>query len=117
MLKAPTIELLRGDASGYVMALANVFRAPLALSLVAATIVIALMLIGIVVVLTRRGSAQGGHPGLRGRAARVPLSLLRISRKEGHRFTASRSMVSRHVGPLLVKQDVVNFPSMTLIRQ
>ena len=29
--------------------------------------------------------------------------LLRISRKEGHRFTASRSMVSRHAGPLLVK--------------
>jgi hypothetical protein len=42
---------------------------------------------------------------------------LRISRKEGHRFTASRSMVSRHVGPLLVKQDVVDFLSMTFIRQ
>jgi hypothetical protein len=36
---------------------------------------------------------------------------VRISRKEGHRFTASRSMVSRHVGPLLVKQDVLDFPS------
>ena len=45
------------------------------------------------------------------------VTLMRISRKEGHRFTASRSMVSRHVGPLLVKQDVVNFPSTTFIRQ
>jgi hypothetical protein len=42
---------------------------------------------------------------------------LRISRKEGHRFTASRSMVSRHAGPLLVKQDVLDFPSTTIIRQ
>jgi hypothetical protein len=42
---------------------------------------------------------------------------LRISRKEGHRFTASRSMVSRHVGPLLVKQDVLHFPSTMIIRQ
>jgi hypothetical protein len=43
--------------------------------------------------------------------------LLRISRKEGHRFMASRSMVSCHVGPLLVKQDLLNFPSSTIIRQ
>ena len=42
---------------------------------------------------------------------------MRISRKEGHRFTISRSMVSRHVGPLLVKQDLLNFPSRTIIRQ
>ena len=42
---------------------------------------------------------------------------VRISRKEGHRFTASRSMVSRHAGPLLVKQDLLNFPSRTIIRQ
>ncbi len=42
---------------------------------------------------------------------------MRISRKEGHRFTASRSMVSRHVGPVLMKQDVVNFLSETNIRQ
>jgi hypothetical protein len=42
---------------------------------------------------------------------------LRISRKEGHRFTASRSMVSRHVGPMLMKQDVLNFLSQTIIRQ
>ncbi len=28
---------------------------------------------------------------------------VRISRKEGHRFTARRSMVSRHVGPVLMK--------------
>jgi transposase len=34
---------------------------------------------------------------------------LRISRKEGQRFKARRSMVSRHVGPVLVKQDVVDF--------
>jgi hypothetical protein len=34
---------------------------------------------------------------------------MRISRKEGQRFTARRSMVSRHVGPVLVKQDVVDF--------
>ena len=47
----------------------------------------------------------------------VVAGLVRISRKEGHRFTASRSMVSRHAGPLLVKQDVLNFLSMTLIRQ
>jgi len=45
------------------------------------------------------------------------LIALRISRKEGHRFTASRSMVSRHVGPLLVKQDVVDFLSRAIIRQ
>src|SRR5580704_1786846 len=42
---------------------------------------------------------------------------VRISRKEGHRFKASRSMVSRHAGPLLVKQDVLDFPSRTIIRQ
>jgi hypothetical protein len=42
---------------------------------------------------------------------------VRISRKEGHRFTASRSMVSRHVGPMLMKQDVLNFLSQTIIRQ
>ena len=42
---------------------------------------------------------------------------VRISRKEGHRFTASRSMVSRHAGPLLVKQNVLDFPSRTIIRQ
>ena len=34
---------------------------------------------------------------------------LRISRKEGQRFTARRSMVSRHVGPLPVMQDCVTF--------
>ena len=28
---------------------------------------------------------------------------VRISRKEGHRFTARRSMVSCHVGPVLMK--------------
>jgi len=42
---------------------------------------------------------------------------LRISRKEGQRFTACRSMVSRHVGPVLMKQDVLNFLSETNIRQ
>ena len=42
---------------------------------------------------------------------------LRISRKEGHRFTASRSMVSCHAGPVLMKQDVVDFLSATSIRQ
>jgi hypothetical protein len=44
-------------------------------------------------------------------------SSLRISRKEGQRFTACRSMVSRHVGPVLMKQDVLNFLSETNIRQ
>jgi len=34
---------------------------------------------------------------------------VRISRKEGQRFAARRSMVSRDVGPLFVKQDVDNF--------
>jgi len=42
---------------------------------------------------------------------------LRISRKEGQRFTACRSMVSRHVGPKLMTQDVLNFLSETNIRQ
>jgi hypothetical protein len=42
---------------------------------------------------------------------------MRISRKEGQRFTACRSMVSRHVGPVLMKQDVLNFLSETNIRQ
>jgi hypothetical protein len=42
---------------------------------------------------------------------------VRISRKEGHRFTASRSMVSCHAGPVLMKQDVVDFLSATSIRQ
>jgi hypothetical protein len=45
------------------------------------------------------------------------VSSMRISRKEGQRFTARRSMVSHHVGPQLVKQDVVNFLSETIIRQ
>ena len=44
-------------------------------------------------------------------------SSVRISRKEGQRFTACRSMVSRHVGPVLMKQDVLNFLSETNIRQ
>jgi hypothetical protein len=56
-------------------------------------------------------AVQSGASGAEG------LQPLRISRKEGHRFTTSRSMVSRHVGPLLVKQDVLDFPSMTIIRQ
>jgi hypothetical protein len=43
--------------------------------------------------------------------------LMRISRKEGQRFTACRSMVSRHVGPVLMKQDVLNCLSETNIRQ
>jgi hypothetical protein len=42
---------------------------------------------------------------------------VRISRKEDQRFTACRSMVSRHVGPVLMKQDVLNFLSETNIRQ
>jgi TolB-like protein len=45
------------------------------------------------------------------------ITALRISRKEGQRFTACRSMVSRHVGPVLMKQDVLNFLSETNIRQ
>jgi hypothetical protein len=32
---------------------------------------------------------------------------MRISRKEGQRFTACRSTVSHQVGPVLVRQDVV----------
>lgn len=45
------------------------------------------------------------------------VSCLRISRKEGQGFTACRSMVSGHVGPVLMKQDVANFLSETNIRQ
>jgi hypothetical protein len=63
---------------------------------------------GIPAINAQRRALVGGYHGNR---------RLRISRKEGHRFTASRSMVSRHVGPLLVKQDVVDFLSMTFIRQ
>jgi predicted HTH transcriptional regulator len=37
---------------------------------------------------------------------------VRISRKEGQRFTARQSMVSRHVGPVLVMQDVCDFLSV-----
>ncbi len=37
---------------------------------------------------------------------------VRISRKEGQRFTARRSMVSGHGGPLLVRQDVCDFLSV-----
>ncbi|MGH8783425.1 hypothetical protein, partial [Paraburkholderia sp.] len=43
--------------------------------------------------------------------------LLRISRKEGQRFTARRSMVSGHVGPLLVMQDVCDFLAVLSVRQ
>jgi hypothetical protein len=43
--------------------------------------------------------------------------MLRISRKEGQRFTARRSVVSRHVGPLLVMQDVCDFLSVLSPRQ
>jgi hypothetical protein len=39
------------------------------------------------------------------------------SRKEGQRFTAYRYMLSRHVRPMLVKQDVLNFLLETNIRQ
>jgi hypothetical protein len=61
---------------------------------------------------------------MRLRWAKLPISAclddidtLRISRKEGQRFTACRSMDSRHVGPVLMKQDVLNFLSETNIRQ
>ena len=37
---------------------------------------------------------------------------VRISRTEGQRFTARRSMVSRHAGPVLVMQDVCDFLSV-----
>jgi len=57
------------------------------------------------------------HPGRYQRFAGLKPLWLRISRKEGQRFTACRSMVSRHVGPLLMKQDVLNFLSETNIRQ
>ena len=43
--------------------------------------------------------------------------LLRISRKEGQRFTACRSTVSHQVGPVLVRQDVVDFHSVTYAGQ
>jgi chorismate-pyruvate lyase len=38
------------------------------------------------------------------------ITQVRISRKEGQRFTARRSTVSHHVGPVLVMQDVCDFP-------
>src|SRR5262252_11055595 len=44
-------------------------------------------------------------------------SLMRISRKEGQRFTACRSTVSHQVGPVLVRQDVVDFHSVTYAGQ
>ena len=47
----------------------------------------------------------------------IALHEVRISRKEGQRFTATRSMVSRHVGPLLVMQDVYDFLSVLNSRQ
>ena len=47
----------------------------------------------------------------------VGLHLLRISRKEGQRFTACRSTVSHQVGPVLVRQDVVDFHSVTYAGQ
>jgi hypothetical protein len=43
--------------------------------------------------------------------------LVRISRKEGRRFTARQSIVSGHVGPLLVMQDVCDFLSALSARQ
>jgi hypothetical protein len=43
--------------------------------------------------------------------------LLRISRKEGQRFTARRSTVSHHVGPVRVMQDVDDFLSVMSVRQ
>ena len=42
---------------------------------------------------------------------------MRISRKEGQRFTACRSTVSHQVGPVLVRQDVVDFHSVTYAGQ
>ena len=45
------------------------------------------------------------------------LESVRISRKEGQRFTACRSTVSHQVGPVLVKQDVVDFHSVTYAGQ
>ena len=42
---------------------------------------------------------------------------VRISRKEGQRFTACRSTVSHQVGPVLVRQDVVDFHSVTYAGQ
>jgi predicted ATP-dependent serine protease len=45
------------------------------------------------------------------------LIFLRISRKEGQRFTACRSTVSHQVGPVLVRQDVVDFHSVTYAGQ
>lgn len=47
----------------------------------------------------------------------IALYEVRISRKEGQRFTARQSMVSRHVGPLLVMQDVCDFLSVLNPRQ
>jgi hypothetical protein len=46
------------------------------------------------------------------RAPITAANFLRISRKEGQRFTARQSMVSRHVGPVLVMQDVCDFLSV-----
>src|SRR5437879_10581340 len=46
---------------------------------------------------------------LKPRAVRNAPKLVRISRKEGQRFTACRSMVSQHVGPVHVMQDGCEF--------
>jgi len=42
---------------------------------------------------------------------------VRISRKEGQRFTACRSTVSHQVGPVLVRQDIGDFHSVTYAGQ
>ena len=42
---------------------------------------------------------------------------MRISRKEGQRFTACRSTVSHQVGPVLVRQDIGDFHSVTYAGQ
>ena len=62
---------------------------------------------------------SGLAPQTQGHAARrrAAVVVMRISRKEGQDFTARRSRVSRHVGPTLVKQDVLNFLTGTNIRQ
>ena len=58
------------------------------------------------------------YSGLAQRVLAMPSKrYVRISRKEGQRFTACRSTVSHQVGPVLVRQDVVDFHSVTYAGQ
>ncbi len=100
-LRAPTSEMLLGNAIGYWRALRDIFRVPFGLSQVAATLVVALMLVGIGIVLTRRGPAEEEHPGLRDYAARVPLSLWYLAAYFCALLFVAIAPISRYLLPVL----------------